>query len=219
MRKDKIKAYELRRERKSYSEISRLLKISKSTLTSWFKNEDWSRQIRDELGALQSLSYPKKLAAIQKANKERWSRARQSYRNSAEEEFPKLKNNPLFISGLMLYWGEGDKSQKNSQLRIANSDPMMIRVFNNFLKKILKVSPHKIGMRLLLYPDLKDEVQKNFWSKAAGIPLNQFKKSVVIKDKHPTRRLSYGIGNLYVCSREQKEKVLTWINLYQELLA
>lgn len=218
MRKDKIKAYELRRQEKSYKEISKSLGIPLGTLTYWFKNEEWSKEIRNKLGTLQSLSYPKKLAAIQKANKDRWAKTYQSYRDTAESEFTGLKDNPLFLACLMLYWGEGDKDPKYGRVKLSNTDPLMIRLFYLFLKDVLGVPKERICIWLLLYPDLKDEMQKNFWSRATGIPIRHFKNSIYIKGRHPTKRLSYGVGNIYVQSRELKEKVMTWLRLYQEIL-
>lgn len=218
MRKDKVKAYELRRQQKSYTEISRLLSIPKSTLAAWFQKEDWSREIRDKLGTTTSLSYPKKLAAVQKANKERWISLREGYRKEAEQEFEQLKDVPLFIAGVMLYWGEGDKTDR-SMVKFANSDPRMISVFYRFLKKAIQIPEQKISAYLLLYPDLNDSMQKLFWHRATGIPKERFWKSIVIKGKHPTRRLSYGVCNISVSSRALKERMLVWIKLYQELLA
>lgn len=218
MRKDKVKAYELRRQEKSYSEISRALNIPKGTLAGWFKKEEWSQAIRDKLGALQSLAYPKKLAAIQKANRERWANNHEAYRNSGKKEFEIFKDNPIFLAAIMLYWGEGDKSPKYSKVKLANTEPLMIRLFYIFLKDVIKVSPNRICIWLLLYPDLKDEMQKTFWSRATGVPLSQFKNSIYIKGRHPTKRLSYGVCSIYVQSRELKEKMMTWLDLYQKIL-
>lgn len=218
MRKDKVRAYELRRKCKSYSQISEVLKVPKSTLATWFKDQEWSREIRDRLGAEQSLAYPKKLKAIIKSNKERWAKKHQEYRDLGEKDFNNLKSDPLFLAGVMLYWGEGDKSSKYSRLKLSNTDPNMIRIFYLFLKKTIKISPERIFIWLLLYPDLNDDMQKIFWSRATGIPLLQFKKSIYIKGRHPTKRLSYGVCNIYVQSREFKEKMDTWIKLYQESL-
>jgi len=217
MRKDKARAYGLRRQSKSYSEISRVLGIPKSTLAAWFKNEEWSQKIRDVLGAQESLSFPKKLVAIQKANKKRWAKIHQSYRDEGEKEFMRLKNNPLFLAGVMLYWGEGEKGS-GSRVKLANTDPVMIKIFYIFLKNVIGVPQSKICVWLLLYPDLKDAMQKNFWSRATGIPLSQFKKSIYIKGKHPTRRLSYGACSIYVNSRSLKERIIKWLELYQDFL-
>lgn len=218
MRKDKETAIELRRQNKSYKSISRELNIPLGTLAGWFKKELWSQEIRNKLGIEQSLSFPKRLQAMIKANKERWSKIHQNYREQAKNEFVTLKNNPLFIAGLMLYWGEGDKRSKNSQVKLANTDPAMIRIFYSFLKDVIAVPTEKIHIWLLLYPDLLDNVQKNFWSKATGVPLSQFKNSIYIQGRHPTKRLSYGVCNIYVSSREFKEKIMTWIDLCQKTL-
>ena len=42
-----IKAVELRKIGKSYSEIHKLLEIPKSTLSSWFSNKDWSQEVKN----------------------------------------------------------------------------------------------------------------------------------------------------------------------------
>lgn len=218
MRKDKVKAYELRRKKRSYSEISRLLGIPKSTLASWFRVEEWSKEIRDKLGKQQSFSWPKKLAAIQRSNRERWSKLHEGYREAAKNQFRQLKDRPLFQAGVMLYWGEGEKNQKRGRVQLANTDPLMIRLFYKFLRDEIKVPPEKINVWLLLYPDLIDDMQKRFWHTTTGIPLSQFKNSIYIKGRHPTRRLSYGVCNLYIRSREYYEKIMTWLVLFQNTL-
>ena len=49
MRKDKEKITRLRSSGKSYSEISRLYSIPKSTLSAWFKDHKWSKDIAQQL--------------------------------------------------------------------------------------------------------------------------------------------------------------------------
>ncbi len=219
MRKDKVRAYKLRREGKSYKEIKAALGIPLGTIASWFKDQDWSQKIRDELGAQKSLSVPSRLEAVKKASKIRWAKNYESYRALAKTEFTAKKTNPLFMAGVMLYWGEGNKSTEGSQVKFSNNDPLMIRVFYRFLTEELGLTPDKISVYLLLYPDLQDKMLKNFWSKSVGIPLERFWASVFIKGKQPARRLSYGVCNVCVSSRELKERMLTWIDLYQKQLA
>src|SRR3989344_800497 len=184
MRKDKEKAFELRRQNKSYKTISKELGIPLGTLAGWFRHELWSQDIRDKLGQEASLAFPEKLKRIVAANKKRWADLHEIYREEARNEFATLKNDPLFIAGLMLYWGEGNKMPTSSQVKLTNSDPAMIRLFCFFLKKSLLVPEERIKVWLLLYPDLVDSVQKNFWSKATGVPLTQFNKSIYIVGKH-----------------------------------
>ena len=218
MRKDKEKAIELRHQNKSYKSISRELGIPLGTLAGWFKNEEWSQEIRDKLGTEASLAFPDKLKRIVAANKKRWADLHETYRQEAVKEFKKYKNDPLFLAGIMLYWGEGEKQQKSSQVRLSNSEPEMLKIFYLFLTKVLKIHPDKVFSWLLLYPDLIDSVQKNFWSKAPNIPLDNFKKSIYIKGRHPTKRLSYGVCTVVVSSRALKERILKWLELYQSYL-
>ena len=213
MRKDKQKAEELRRTGKSYKAIRKELGIPIATLSDWFRDVSWSIEIKNKLAGEESLANPNKLQLMVAATKKKFARLHEEYRLEAIKEFTKLKNNPLFTAGVMLYWGEGDKNVTNSAIRLSNSEPGMIRTFYIFLINAMKIPKEKISISLLLYPDLIDSVQKNFWSTVTGIPTCQFSKSSFIKGKHPTRRLSYGVGIIRVGGRKYKEKLLKWIEL------
>lgn len=215
MRKDRAKAEQLRRAGKSYKEIHRMLGTPIATLSDWFRNAPWSIEIKNRLAGEESLANPNKLQLMIAATKKKFARLHEEYRLEAINEFPKLKNNPLFLAGLMLYWGEGDKKIDNGSIALSNSEPGMIRTFYIFLVNTLKIPKEKISFHLILYPDLIDLVQKNFWSAATGIPLSQFRKSVFIQGRHPTRRLSYGVGLIRVSSRKIKGKIMKWIELYK----
>jgi len=218
MRKDREKATELRRQGFSYKKIHREIGTPISTLADWFKNELWSIEIRDKLASTESLAYPEKLKRLIAIVKKKYAILHESYRKEARDEFAILKNDSLFTAGLMLYWGEGDKKVANSQIRLSNSDPSLIKVFYLFLVNVLNIPKEKIKFSLLLYPDLADMPMRNFWSSAIGIPLTQFRKSVYIRGRHPTRRLSYGVGNISVGGRKYKEKLIEWIKLCEKEL-
>jgi len=98
---------------------------------------------------------------------------------------------------------------------VNKTDPNILKVFYAFLREV-KVPAEKIRLWLLLYPDLVDSVQKNFWSKLLGIPSGRFTKSIFIKGRSPAKRLSYGVCNIEVYSRELKEKLLQWLELLQD---
>jgi len=134
------------------------------------------------------------------------------------QEFPELKNKPLFIAGLMLYWAEGDNGKAGSNVRLTNIDPRMIKVFINFALSLCKVPKENIRIGLLIYPDLNENICKNFWSKYTSVPVNQFHKIQVIKGRHPTKRLEYGICIVRVGGGGLKEKIRTWIDLYSREL-
>ncbi len=216
MRSDRNLAIILRKQNKSYNEIYRELGIPKSTLSYWFSSNQYSSEIKKNL--IQKIRPIQHLRVRQmiKSNRAKWDNWHLECQDEAKREFPRLRNMPLFVGGLMLYWGEGDKVLKNGIVRICNSDPGMLRVYYAFLKQILLVQPEKIIVRLTLYPDLETDLHMTLWSKMLEIPLSQFRKPATIIGKHPERRLSYGVCSIEVYSRKLKEKILTWVKLYEE---
>jgi len=217
MRNDRHLAIKLRKQNKSYNEISKLLGIPKSTMHYWFKNLRWSKIIKKQLTKKALRLATKQMKAIARANKKRWHEWRKEYRERAKKEFPAMKSNPLFVAGLMLYWGEGTKNPK-TPIQLSNIDPKMIRLFKKFLLNICDIDKSQLRLALTLYPDLSKDKCKNFWSKKIGIPLEQIEKPQVIYGRHPTKRLEYGVCSIRVrASSGIKEKITLWTNLlYKE---
>lgn len=131
---------------------------------------------------------------------------------------PKVEKQQPFSCRFNDLLGEGDSKIENCNVRLTNTDPMMIKIFSRFLRMVCKIPREKIRVAMILYPDLKEDVCKKFWCDASEIPENQFIKTQIIKGKHPTRRLNNGICIVYVSSRQLKEKIYTWIKLSQEML-
>lgn len=216
MRNDKHLAIELRKRGKSYSKISKELDIPKSTLSGWFSETNWSKEIKKELTRKANYISRKRLLRVNKARQERWEKWREEFRKAARKEFPKLLKNPLFVLGLGLYWGEGDHRLENGKVSLINTDPKIIRLFSEFLRKVIGVPEEKIRAWLILYPDLSEKKCKNFWSEASGVSLENFRKTQFIRGRHPTRRTTYGMCTIQVNSRGLKEQIFVWTDLLYE---
>ena len=215
MRNDKHLAIRLRKRGNSYNSISKELDIPKSTLSKWFSDIDWSRNIKKELSRKANYIAGKRLRLLNKAREQKWAEWREEARRQARDVFPILKQNLLFIAGIMIYWGEGDSNIKNSLVRLSNTNPDMLRIFSLFLREICSIPKARIKLTMILYPDLNTNKCKHFWSSIIGLPQDQFYKTQVIYGKHPTKRLSYGICSMTVASRQLKEKIFIWIDLFQ----
>ncbi|PIY96753.1 MAG: hypothetical protein COY66_03120 [Candidatus Kerfeldbacteria bacterium CG_4_10_14_0_8_um_filter_42_10] len=194
-----------------------MLNIPKSTLATWFSELNWSQEIKKELTRKANYIAKKRLCIINKARRESWERWREQARIQARKNFVKLKNNPLFIAGVMLYWGEGDSKIENSIVRLSNTNPQLIKMFSLFLQKTCGVPKEKIKIALILYPDLNEGKCHQFWSQVTNIPSTQFRKTQYIKGRHPTKRLTNGICMVNVSSRELKEKIFVWIEKFYKL--
>ncbi len=72
------------------------------------------------------------------------TRVYEEARSEARQEFEQLKYHPLFIAGLMLYWGEGDMRSR-SQVRLINTDPEMIPLFVFFLRHVCLIPEKKLA--------------------------------------------------------------------------
>ena len=213
MRKDKEAAIKLRKSGLSYNQIRSKLGIPKSTLTNWLSRRDWSKSIRNDLLHKSHIVSAEHIRYMNKIRLEKWEQWRGQARKEALSRFPDIKESPLFISGTMLYWGEGDSNLENSIVRLTNTDPNMIKLFVLFLNKICFIKKDQIKISLVIYKDLDERVCKTYWAKSSELSESNYIKSQVIKGRHPTKRLKYGICTVYVSSRQLKEKIMVWINL------
>lgn len=214
MREDKNIAISLRRDGKSYNEISKKLKVSKGTLSDWLHDDPQS--IRLKLKLTKEVN-PYRIQKFVEANRIKWQNWREAARRDARNEFKNLSKNPLFIAGLMLYWAEGDSKPENP-VRMTNTAPGMIKLYVKFLTKILGIPESNLRAAVIIYPDLSNDKCIDFWSAISEIPKSQFHKTQIIGGRHPTKRLSNGICMIYCGNRQLKEKFLVWIDLLSKKL-
>ena len=213
MRNDKQRAVALRRRGLSYNAIGRKLLVPKSTLSEWFSGLVWSEALKRDLTRKAFAKVYPQLRAMSKARAAMWEEWRESARRGAVNEFSEFVKDRLFIAGILLYWGEGDRNPRNA-VRLANTDPRMIAIFSRFLRKYCLSGGHKMKISLVIYPDLSAERCQSYWSKVSGISEVDFSKTQIIQGRHPVKRLSYGICYIGVNSRQIKEKILKWIELF-----
>ncbi len=95
-------------------------------------------------------------------------------------EFKRKSNADWFIYGLGLglFWGEGNKVNKNS-IRLGNTDPGLIKMFLMFLKHCYNIDEHKLRFGLQIFSDVDPQVAKKFWVTELGVPESSFQKIVV----------------------------------------
>ena len=212
MRHDQKEAFELRKSGKTYQEIEKSLGVSGSTLSNWFKNEKWSQEIKK---INKNIHIKTSTAHLKILNDKRRIMLDEKYKNvekEAENEFEVYKNDPLFMAGLMVYAGEGDKSSRNLT-RVSNSEFYLHLVFIRFSEKFLKMERKNIKIGLVLYPDHDIEQCVQIWSQKLKISASNFHKSQVIIGRSKTRKLQYGIGNSIISSTSLKKKMLKWLEL------
>lgn len=217
MRKDKKNALELRKQGKSYQEIKEMIGVPKSTLSDWLSPLDWSKNIKESLKVNVQKAHS---VRIQELNKIRGEHLKRVYKEAEKEalvEFEDLKYHPLFIAGMMLYWGEGDKVTKH-HVRLVNTEPKMVEIFINFLLFVCQADKKRIKCSLFLYPELDEQECKKHWMKYVKFDERNFTKTIRLRGKHKTKRVRYGMCNVTISSSYLKKKMLIWKDLLSEEL-
>jgi len=174
--------------------------------------QQWSKKVKNILVEKSKIYSSSRMQWLAKAQKKRLSEIYIEAEKEAAKEFELFKWFPLFIAGICIFWGEGDKISKH-QVRIANVDPRLIKIFVNFLKKVCGIPKEKIRAYILIYPDLEAQDCVNYWAKQSGLGLENFTKCIIIRGKHKIRRLNYGVCNITVSSSYLSRKINIWLNL------
>lgn len=172
----KSEAISLRKQGKMYSEIQEILneKVPKSTLSLWFKEVKFSKAQNEVL----KRRIENKLIESRKIAHKIIRERRNEYLKQVEARVSHLKNviknkDTAKIALAMLYLGEGSKN-RNGSMTIGNSDPRIIGLFINLMKKCYEIDSRKFRCTLQCRADQNIKELEKFWSDTTGIPLSQF---------------------------------------------
>jgi transcriptional regulator with XRE-family HTH domain len=205
-------AVEFRKRGFTYSEIAKIVDVSKSTVSVWLSKKAFSKEIKKDNLLRAAKDNKKRIGLI---NKARTAERKHTYVEAvrgADIEYRHYKKDALFIAGLMVYLGHGDR--KDTRLiRMTSARMDLHLIFLKFLIEYLGVEKAKIHFWLLLYPDL-DEVQcMKKWIRYLKVPATQFYKNQVIAGRSKKHTLHNGVGNIIIGNTVLKQKLSRWIEL------
>ncbi|MCD8561678.1 hypothetical protein LRY29_01235 [Candidatus Saccharibacteria bacterium] len=107
----------------------------------------------------------------------------------------------LYGLGVGLYWGEGNKRNRNA-VRLGNTDPGIIATFINFLVVVCGVNRDSIRYSLQIFSDTSEERALSYWLSKLHIHKNQIMPTVnrIISGKMGTYKVKnrYGVLTVYV---------------------
>ncbi len=129
----------------------------------------------------------------------------------------------LRMFGPLVYWCEGTKSIRQNrgnpvQIEFVSSDPLLIKLFVEFLRSTLKVKENKLRGRLQIHGVNNKEKAEKYWSKISGIPISQFQKPI-IKKTNIVHRFNYNIleYGTFIVRYGSKEKYNELIQMITDL--
>ncbi|MDO8573574.1 MAG: helix-turn-helix domain-containing protein [Candidatus Daviesbacteria bacterium] len=201
-------AIKLRIQGYTYGQIKRELDLAKSTLSEWLRKLPLNRE---QLELLSKNRERSKDLAIEKyiatRKKQRLVRLEQVLNQQNDSLLP-MSEKELFLCGLFLYWGEGEK--RHGIISISNTDPRVIKFALYWMTNSLKILREKIRINLHLYKDMSIDESTNFWSNILDIPKIQFNKPYIKKTNREGltyKSFGHGTCKLYAGSVLLSEKI------------
>ena len=204
---EKFKAIKLRKAGFGYAQIFKKVKVSKSTLSYWLRDiELTSKQTEKLLMGRQKSQY-----AAAKSKRNQRIKTTQEIVMAGKAEFGTLVKNPLFLSGLLLYWAEGDK-HRAEKVKFTNSDETMIILMMKWFREICNVPEDKFRVSLHVHDLHRNFNAKSYWSRLTGVSKKQFHKIYVKKSTLRQRRnvLYNGTCAVVVHNKELFRKIEGW---------
>lgn len=211
----KLLATKLRKQGKSYSEILHTVKVSKATLSLWLRDIQLTPQQINKIYINKKQKNSYKLAKQKQIKK---TKGIEIIKQNSNLEIKKLKDNPLFVAGLMLYWAEGDKSESIELVKFSNSDPKMINFMMFWFKNFFHIQNDKFRIALHIHEYLKENEVKLYWSEITGISLKQFHKTQIKPTSigHRKKMLYNGTCSIRISSRTLFRKIKWLTNAFLE---
>lgn len=143
------KARDFRKQGFSYSEIAKIVGVSKATISNWFGKQAFSKQVRKDNEIRTRRDNVKRISLLNKAKKsERETKYKEAVR-SAEVEYKHYKSSPLFTAGIIIYKSLGDLVHP-TRIRVPTSRKDTHKIFIKFLKEFLGVDKSKIYTKVNL---------------------------------------------------------------------
>ncbi len=171
----KDSAIKLRKQGASLRDVEAKLKISKSTLSYWFKDVLLTSRQKAKLlkNWEQALGKARKKAVLWH-NAQKQARIAEAKRQALETlgKINISQKHVLDLALAMLYLGEGAKTTPETIL--GSSNPMILKFFIKALWLTYNLENSKIRCELHLRADQKVTSVKRYWSKELGIPLKNF---------------------------------------------
>lgn len=205
------------KENLSYSGIRKRVAVSKSTLSRWLKEFPLSKK---RINELKRNGWKKAEVKIEKfrasMRRKRNLKDREVY-EKYRKRFDNLPKEAFFIAGLMLYLGEGSKSDYYNT-SLANTDPKIIKFFIRWLNDFLEIPKEKIKAALHLYENMDIEKEKSFWERELGLREDQFYKPWITKLKKSSfsykESFRHGTCSISVLGAEKKREVMMAIRAF-----
>lgn len=211
------KAKDFRRRGFSYSEIAKIVGVSKATVSNWFAGQSFSKKVRKDNEQKARRDNVKRIALVNKARRAESEKRYRAAVRAADTEFKHYKHLAPFMGGLMLYAGTGDLSPARP-IRLSDGRPEMHKIFIKFAIDFLGIDKNDIRCWLAIPAGVSEAKTVAQWSKIIRLPHSQFHKSQRLPPAG-AGTLRKTIGNTIIGDAVLKQKLQRWIERASKELA
>jgi hypothetical protein len=216
--KEREHARILRSQGKSMNQIIQETGYSKASVSFWTRDIVLTQEQRSKISQRgRSMESIERRRASRNLN---MSKKRQVIIDLAKEDFSDLTPRELKLIGAMLYWGEGGKTG-NWSVRLANSDPLIIKVMMRFFLEICRVPAEKFRAHIHTFEGASITKAEKYWSEVSGIPTKQFYKTYAKPNKASLQKrktLPYGTLDVYIHDTKLFLTIKGWIEQIGEII-
>ena len=212
---EKLRAQELRRTGLSYRQIILQIHVSKDTISRWCKDIKLTKIQEKKL--LENKMYGQKKGSMVAANNKRIARILRTKRifKEAKIQLGRMNKRDKFITGIALYAGEGNKNDGDGGF--VNSDPILIKFMTRWFQEFCKVPISRLRGSIWIHEGLDEQAAKKFWSKLTDIPIEQFTKTYIAKDKKDSRKIRKnihlnGVFAVKFSDSDKQRRIIGWIS-------
>ena len=209
---EKEKARALRKKGYSINQIVKEAGLTKASVSVWVRDIILTKKQRQGLSergrSVESVERRKASRLFNENNR------RQKIIDNAKKDFTSINLEQLKLIGIILYLGEGGKTSRG-MARLANSDPLVIKIMMRFFREICSVPDNKFRCYLYIHDNLNEKSAKKYWSRLLNLPLSQFNKSYIVKN-NPDRlrkiKHQYGVLRISVSDIYLLRRIKGWIS-------
>jgi hypothetical protein len=208
------RALRMRLRGMSYRQIREQLPVSKSILSLWLREHPLSPE---RVRALRDWSQVR-IEKFRKTMRKKRENRLAGRKEEARRGWLPLSERELFLAGLFLYWGEGNKAS-TSEVSISNTNPQMIKFVLYWLTRCLGIPREKIKVRLHLYSDMEASREIRYWEGKLQLARKFFLRPYVKKSKISTldrKGFGHGTCNVLVHHTPTKEQIISMIDVLSE---
>lgn len=173
-------AREMRRKGESIREIAKKVGVTKGSVSLWCRDVALSEAQTQLLIQRDRKGGEIGRICAAKAKKEERSQRQTRYGELGANSVGRLSTRELHLIGLALYWAEGSK--KRGRVVFVNSDPRMIVIFTEWVKRCFEIDILQLTCRVAINEihAYREREILEYWSRITQIPLIQFSKTTFI---------------------------------------